>query len=168
MGDFDYVNGELVEIEPVYVTENAVLSGYDGPYQVIGAAVRLIGTHNGSVGLDDGASLTLSGSLNGSLHLSGGCTANIAGGHNGSLHIGAGATVHVTGAQNGSVHVEPGGLFRVEQRGRHSGSVHNDGRYELAGERGGTMNGGGEYVEESGSHVRQPTKYVGNSPVYEW
>lgn len=167
MADFKYVDGELVEIEPIHVSEDGDLGGYDGPYEVTGAAVRLIGVHNGSVRLDDGASLTLTGTLNGSLHLSGGCTADISTNHNGSLHVGAGATVHVTGAQNGSVHVDPGGLFRVEPRGRHTGSVHNDGRYELAGERGGSTNGGGEYVEEPGSRVRQPTRYIGNSPVYE-
>ena len=168
MSEFNYVNGELVEVEPVDVTEDGVLSGSKGAYRVTGADVRLIGTHNGSVHLLDGASLTLAGTINGSLHVSSGCTAHIASNHNGSLHVAASGSASVTGAQSGSVHIAPGGLFRVEQRGRHGGSTHNDGRYELAGERGGTMSGHGEYIEEPGSQVRQPARYIGDSPVYEW
>lgn len=168
MGDFNFVDGELVEVKPVDVTEDGILGGFNGPYRVIGAAVRLTGVHNGGVHLSDGASLILIGTHNGSLHVSANCSVDIATSHNGSLHINAGGIARVTGSQNGSVHIEPGGLFRVESGGRHGGSVHNDGRYELAGERGGTMNGGGDYVEEPGSRVRQPTRYIGDSPVYEW
>ena len=168
MADFNYVDGKLVEIEPVDVTDDGALVGLNGPYRVIGAAVHLTGTHNGSVHLEDGASLTLVGVLNGSLQVAGGCTAAISTRHNGSLHIAAGGAVRVAGEQSGSVHVAQEGLFRVERRGRHGGSVHNDGRYELAGERGGSMQGDGDYIEEPGSRVRQPTRYSGNSPVYEW
>ena len=99
MADFNYVDGKLVEIEPVDVTDDGALVGLNGPYRVIGAAVHLTGTHNGSVHLEDGASLTLVGVLNGSLQVAGGCTAAISTRHNGSLHIAAGGAVRVAGSR---------------------------------------------------------------------
>jgi hypothetical protein len=132
------------------------MDGRQVPAFVVDTDTELIGTHQGSVWVKGGCTLELLGILQGSLNLEEGAQVNILQTHQGSLHVSAGSHVSIIGKQQGSVHIDPGGLVTVEEGGVAAGSVHNDGRFEIKGTRGGTLTGTGETEVYPGAVIKQP------------
>lgn len=99
---------------------------------------------------------TLLGTHNGTLDVQEGVTVKIFGHQNGTMHVEPRSTVRVRGAINGTVNVEPGAQVIVEAGARLAGTLHNDGLVIVRGAIGGARSGDGELRLEGNGYIKDP------------
>jgi hypothetical protein len=134
---YDLIGGEF--IEPVVVLRSH----------------NITGTHKGTVYVESGR-LCIEGSHDGVVNLKQNSEAEVRGVQNGTVNIEYGATLTVSGTLEGTVNVYRGGLFTLEEGGKLSGTVFNEGTFCLRGILGGFVNGDGEFKVEEPGQIKQP------------
>ncbi len=144
-----------------------IIDGERRPGRVVVEDEVLDGTYQGSIRVGGGATLVVRGTHQGSLAIEAGGELNLAreGRHQGSLTVADGASATIRGRQQGSVHIA--GEVIVEPGGRQAGSVYNTGRFYIAGEQGGTLEGPGEVEVAPTATIMKPVRRNGMN-IYEW
>jgi hypothetical protein len=112
-------------------------------------------SHKGTVYVESGK-LSIEGSNEGTLNILEGASAEIRGLQNGTVNIGDKASATVFGIVEGIVNIEKGGSLKIEEGGKLSGNVFNNGVFYLRGVFGGFSNGEGEIKVEGAGEVKKP------------
>jgi hypothetical protein len=133
----ELIGGEIVS--PLVVREKQIISD----------------SRKGTAYVESGK-LIIEGSHDGALNVLEGASAEIRGKQYGVVNIGSRASVTVNGMIEGIVNIEKGGVLKVEEGGKLSGNVFNNGIFYLRGTFGGFSNGEGEIKVEGAGHIKKP------------
>ena len=148
MYEMDYIDGK--KVPPMIIDEDYVL----------------VGEHSGTIHVEAGT-LVIQGMNSGTLDVQMGAKVEVLGEQSGSTFIASGAEVVVRGIMSGSATVSSGSSIIVEEKGRLSGSLCNEGTLIIRGVFGGARSGDGEIIIEGNGYIKKPVTRNGMT-FYQW
>lgn len=148
MYEMDYIDGR--KVPPMVINEDYVL----------------VGEHSGTIHVEEGT-LVIQGKNSGTLDVQAGTKVEVLGEQSGSTYIAAGAEVVVRGIMSGSTTISSGSSIIVEEKGRLSGSLRNEGTLIIRGVFGGARSGDGEIIIEDNGYIKEPVTRNGMT-YYQW
>lgn len=148
MYEMDYIDGK--KVPPMIINEDYVL----------------VGEHSGTIHVEAGT-LVIQGMNIGTLDVQMGAKVEVLGEQSGSTFIASGAEAIVRGIMNGSTTISSGSIITVEEKGRLSGSLCNEGTLIIRGVFGGARSGDGKIIIEDDGYIKKPVTRNGMT-FYQW
>jgi hypothetical protein len=132
-----------------------IVDGRKVPNTIVTSDETLYGVHSGGIEIA-GCTFTINGTLQGSLSVTDGAIVIVNGINQGSISVTGAGRVVVFGQSQGSVSISADSEVSIENTGRISGSVHNDGSLIIRGVFGGSYSGRGMRTIEGTGYIQQP------------
>lgn len=143
-----------------------IIDGVEVPPLVVRGEREVIADHKGTIHVELG-SLIIEGNHMGTLVAHNGTEIEITGKQSGTVSIRSGALVTVYGTLSGTTSVEPASVLVIEEQGRLSGTLSNDGSVIVRGVFGGARTGSGKLELEGRGYIKEPVTKNGFN-YYEW
>lgn len=149
MPSFEYVDGQMVKVPDMEITESGTLGGDVRSTLIVRSGVQLTTTGDitGTVQIQRGASLSAIG------HVAG------------TVHVASGAQAEFHSRMAGTLHVDSGGVAVLLPGSVALGTLRIDGLLINEGTRGIQVHGRGSVEDRDGSRVREPDEVMQDGSV---
>lgn len=140
MPSYEYVDGRMVEIPDIEITESGTLERDVRSTLIVRSGVQL----------------TTSGDISGTVQVQRGASLSAIGHVSGTVHVASGAQAEFHSRMDGTLHVDSGGVATLLPGSVALGSMSIDGLLINEGTRGVQVHGRGSVEDRDGSRVREP------------